>query len=125
MTPADFRVIREHLGLTTAWLATHFDVAERSVQRWERAESPVPGAVADEMRELERRTRDQVAELAKELAEMTAAGEPAAVQTFFSDAEYRRQTDGTWTASWHRAMVGRAIEAYGRPATVEYASTGA
>ena len=36
MTPAEFKCLRESMGLSTKWLAERWDVAEYSVQRWER-----------------------------------------------------------------------------------------
>src|SRR5690606_40083818 len=35
MTPAEFRVVREFLGLTPEWLAAHLGVSGRTVRHWE------------------------------------------------------------------------------------------
>lgn len=42
MTPAEFRCAREYLGLPINWLAAYMDVAERTVNRWETATTPIP-----------------------------------------------------------------------------------
>lgn len=47
MTPAEFRCTREHLGLTTKWLARRWSVSEYSVQRWERDRTLPPDLEAD------------------------------------------------------------------------------
>lgn len=36
MTPAEFKATREHLGLTSKWLAERWGVAVHSVERWEK-----------------------------------------------------------------------------------------
>ncbi|MCH4835650.1 helix-turn-helix domain-containing protein [Bifidobacterium pseudolongum] len=35
LTPAEFHCLRQQLGVTTKWLASRWNVTERSVQRWE------------------------------------------------------------------------------------------
>ena len=54
MTPASFRAIRQHLGLSTAHMARVLLVGSgRTVRRWEAGERPVPGPVATLMALLE------------------------------------------------------------------------
>lgn len=42
MTPADFKAMRESMGLSTKWLAVRWGVSMLSVQRWERNRSMPP-----------------------------------------------------------------------------------
>lgn len=54
MTSAEFRCLRESMGLTTKWLAVRWDVSEFSVQRWERNRT-LPDELADDMLRLKER----------------------------------------------------------------------
>lgn len=126
LTPAQFRVIREHLGVTSAWLADFFGVGLRSVQRWERGEgSPVPVPRVKALRALEQEAREQIDQIVADLKSQARTSAVPAVQTYPSDESYRQHTGGPWSAGWHRAVTGRAIETYGRPATVAYPQDGA
>lgn len=40
MSCAEFKMLRESMGLTAGWLAARWGVAEFSVQRWERERTP-------------------------------------------------------------------------------------
>ena len=127
MTSAEFRVLRERLGLTTNWLAQHLDVLNRSVQRWDRGDraQTVPAEPARAMRELEQQARDRVDELVQQLhtqADSLSGQRLPTVTTYVTDEQYQVLNGGPWTASWHRAVVGRAMEAYGRPVVVHYAT---
>jgi hypothetical protein len=42
MTPAEFRVVREFLGLSIEWLAEHLEVNPRTVRHWEDGGYPIP-----------------------------------------------------------------------------------
>lgn len=46
MTPAELRIQRKALGLTTADIAEHFNVNHRTAQRWESTHTP-PDDVAE------------------------------------------------------------------------------
>lgn len=121
MTPAEFRVVRERLGLTTKWLAEFFGVQHRNVQVWDRGDRPqgVPTARATTLRELERAARQQVDELGAQLRRRRRDGRPL-LRTYRTDAEYQEHDGGPYSASWHRALVGRAAEAYDGPVTILY-----
>src|SRR5690606_819281 len=45
MTPAEFRVVREFLGLTPEWLAAHLGVSGRTVRHWEQGKYAIPDGV--------------------------------------------------------------------------------
>lgn len=51
MTSAEFKCLRESMGLTTKWLAARWDVNEVSVQRWERNRT-LPDSLAEDMARL-------------------------------------------------------------------------
>lgn len=122
MTPAGVRVIRERLGLTSARLAEILGVALRSVQKWERGEGmAIPAARVEQLHELERRTRLAVEQDVRELRIHADAGQrPPTVTTYENDEQYQKHDGGPWSASWHRAVVGRAVEIYGQPVIIQY-----
>lgn len=63
MTPAEFRMVREYLGLTGEQLAAELDVSLRSLRRWEHGHSPVPDGVREAMEALEARAAGEVGRL--------------------------------------------------------------
>lgn len=110
MSAAEFRVLREFLGLTTRWMAEHLDVAERTVHRWEDGTSPIPLGVQVEVRELAAFTGRIVD------GWVAAHSRPRvnrAMQTYRTDTDYHathQPGGGSWSASWHRAMTARVAE---------------
>jgi transcriptional regulator with XRE-family HTH domain len=135
MTPAEFRILRERLGLTTNWLADYYGVGHRTVTRWDRGEKTpgprgkvvvlqsIPPERAAALRELEQRTDQVIDGIARELRTQASAKEGLpTVQTYVTDEQYQEHEAGPWTSAWHRAVVGRAVEAYGRPAIIRYAT---
>lgn len=120
MSAAEFRCLRDWLGLTAQWLADHLEVSPRSVQRWDDGSSPVPAGVADELLRLSEVTYDVLDGLVEKLLDATDPG----VITYRSDADYHRHhPEVDWPASWHRALCARLadevpglrIEFWGRP----------
>lgn len=107
MSGAEFRCLRERLGLTTRWVADRLDVAERSVHRWESDDYPVPAGVAEEMLALSEETDDVLnAVVDQHLDE----AEPI-VYTYRTDADFRAaQPQADWPASWHRALCARVAD---------------
>lgn len=65
MTPAEFKSCRQSMGLTTAWLAHRWGVAERSVQRWER-DRILPDNLAADLAGLQVRFAAEVAKAVEE-----------------------------------------------------------
>lgn len=51
ITPAEFRCLREQLGLTENWLAARWNVAKQSVIRWERNRE-LPQQLAEDIAEI-------------------------------------------------------------------------
>lgn len=104
MSDAEFRCLRDWLGLTVAWLAGHLGVAERSVHRWEAGTQRVPEGVSAELLRLSE-VSDGV--LDRLVDALTDAPDPA-VLTYRTDADYRLDCpDVEWPASWHRAVCAR------------------
>ena len=107
MTPAEFRVAREWLGLTGDWLAAHLQVNPRTVRAWGQGKYPIPDGVREQIKALEHHTGEVVSEAITTLNDMA---DPAVV-TYRSDAEYHAAQPGIpFPASWHRAAVARVAQ---------------
>ena len=105
MTAAEFRITREYLGLTTAWLADRLDVRERTVHRWEAGESPIPVRVGEDIEAIAAETAGLVGRLIDDCADTPDRG---ALLTYRTDADYRAHyPESMFPASWHRAVVAR------------------
>lgn len=111
MTPAEFRVTREFLGVTGDWLAAYLRVNPRTVRAWEQGRHPIPDGVRLAMEDLEQRTGEFVGRAVEAVMDLP---EPAIV-TYRSDEEYRAAyPDLPWPASWHRMVCARiALEVPG------------
>ncbi len=107
MTDAEFRVVREFLGLSTDWLADYLNVNPRTVRHWEDGTHPIPDGVRLEMEELEASTAAFVSSVIDKLMDVP---EPTVV-TYRTDQDYRRALpDVPFPASWHRAVIGRVAQ---------------
>ena len=119
MTPAEFKIIRERLGLTGDWLAGYLDVSPRTVRHWEQGKYAIPTGVRAELQDLQRRTRDYVDQL---VAHLSRSPDPVAY-VYRTDEDYHAaDPSARYPASWHRAATARAVEqvpgasiAYGAP----------
>lgn len=113
MTDAEFRVVREFLGLTGDWLAGHLGVSGRTVRHWEQGKYPIPDGVRLELEDLERRSGEFVGGCVEQLLDMPEPG----LVTYRTDAEYHAaHPDIPFPASWHRAVCARiALEVPGLP----------
>lgn len=107
MTPAEFKVVREFLGLTGDWLAEHLGVSGRTVRHWEQGKYAIPDGVRLEIEDLERRTGEFIAGVVEKLMDLPDPG----VVTYRDDAEYKAaHPDTEFPASWHRAVVARIAQ---------------
>lgn len=107
MTDAEFRVVREHLGLTGDWLAGHLDVSPRTVRHWEQGRYSIPDGVRLAVEDLEQRTASFVGALVEKLLDVP---DPA-VLVYRNDDEYREaHPEIKFPASWHRAVVARIAQ---------------
>ena len=107
MTDAEFRVVREYLGLTGDWLAGHLGVAPRTVRHWEQGKFPVPDGVRLAVGRLEAVTGRAVTDGIGQLMDLPDPG----IVTYRTDAEYHTaHPEITFPASWHRAVVARIAQ---------------
>lgn len=106
-SPAEFKVIREWLGLTGDWLAGYLDVSPRTVRHWEQGKYAIPKGVRAELRDLQRRTREYVDLLVAHLSESPQS----VAYVYRTDADYRAaDPSSSFPASWHRVATARAVE---------------
>ena len=107
MTDAEFRVVREYLGLTGDWLAARLGVSGRTVRHWEQGKYPIPDGVRLELERLEAETAEFVGRAVEQLMDVV---DPTVV-TYRTDAEHQATHPGVrWPASWHRAAVARIAQ---------------
>ncbi|KAF0646289.1 MULTISPECIES: helix-turn-helix domain-containing protein [Streptomyces] len=107
MNPAEFKVVREFLGLTGDWLAHHLEVSPRTVRHWEAGKYAIPDGVRLAIEDLEARTGEYVSQLIEKLLDLPEPG----VITYRDDAEYHAaHPESGWPASWHRAVVARVAQ---------------
>lgn len=107
MTDAEFKAVREYLGLTGDWLAAHLGVSPRTVRHWEAGKYPIPDGVRLEIEDLERRTGAYVSAVIEQVMDVP---DPVVI-TYRNDEQYR-QADPTspFPASWHRMVVMRVAQ---------------
>lgn len=107
MTDAEFRVVREYLGLTGDWLARHLGVSDRTIRHWEQGRYPIPDGVRLELERLEEQTAEFVGAVVDGLCDVP---DPV-VLVYRSDEQYRTfNPDQPWLASWHRAAIARVAQ---------------
>lgn len=107
MTDAEFKVVREFLGLTGDWLAAHLGVSGRTVRHWEQGKYPIPDGVRLEIEDLERRTGEFIDGIIPQLLDMPEPG----VITYRTDEEYHTaHPEVPFPAAWHRAVVARIAQ---------------
>ena len=107
MTPAEFRVVREYLGLTGDWLAAELGVAGRTVRAWEAGKWPIPDGVREHIEQLEAHAADTVGEIIDHYTD--DVGDPTEVPL----VTYRTDDECTHTgrpASWWRAVAARVAQ---------------
>ncbi|MGP4114645.1 helix-turn-helix domain-containing protein [Streptomyces sp. 4N509B] len=113
MTPAEFKVVREFLGVSGDWLAAHLGVTGKTVRNWEAGKYEIPDGVRLKIEDLEQRTAEWIGQLVEKLLDMP---EPTVV-TYRTDAEYgERAPDAEsrpgvhFPAGWHRAVCARVAQ---------------
>lgn len=110
MTPAEFRSLREHLGLSPRWLADRLGVAERVVTRMETGEYQARAELLDQDRRdrsvaLWDRAQQLLAELRSDADRQVDRLLGARVLTV--PRTDRESPDGM-PAAWHRRIAWRA-----------------
>jgi hypothetical protein len=107
MTDAEFKVVREFLGLSGDWLAAHLGVSGRTVRHWEQGKYPIPDGVRLAMEDLEARTGEFISGVIQKLMDLPDPG----VITYRTDAEYHAaHPEVPFPASWHRAVIARVAQ---------------
>lgn len=121
MTPAEFRCLRESLGISTGWFATYLDIAERTILRWEYGRNPLREHAIATLQAI----ADDAAAVYDEFAAALATDPAAPIRTYRTDDDYRTAEPGSvYPASWHRAIAQRVAWAT-TGARIEYVQTGA
>jgi len=107
MTPAELKVVREYLGLSSAALAKYLGVSDRTVRHWEEGKYPIPDGVRLEIEKLEAYTAEFVAGVVEKLMDIP---DPVVV-TYRNDEEYHAaHPEIPLPASWHRAVIARVAQ---------------
>lgn len=107
MTPAEFKTLRESLGLTTEWLATQFEVSQRTIARWEDDGTP-PEAVAGELLNIEDYAEGLVDDILEQLRALDGADLEYAVPRINDDAPSEQFPASFWRAIGARVRAGNA-----------------
>lgn len=112
MTSAEFKTMRESLGLTIPWVADNAGVKLRTVQYWEAGRMSVPADVVNMLDHIDQRLNISVAQAIAYIDEMTIQhGTPVEITL----VRYRNDTD-LWRfrpdmkplpATTHAAMLSR------------------
>jgi hypothetical protein len=104
MTDAEFKVVREFLGLTGDWLSDHLGVSSRTVRHWEQGKYPIPDGVRLTLEALETSAAQQVTAAVKMLND---APEPGLT---IPRTEADCPPACPWPPSWHRAIAARIAQ---------------
>jgi hypothetical protein len=97
MTPAEFRCMREYLGLPLNWVASNLGVTERTVNRWENGVTPIPDHASADLAHLVEYTGRCVEKIMR-----TRKQHGQLITTTDDDMV----VDG-FPASWHRMVCAR------------------
>lgn len=102
MSAAEFRMVREALGVSGEWLAARLGITDRTVRRWEHGSAPIPDGVRVELEGLEAVASGHVRDLVSRLED--------ARDVVLSIPEH----DGEFPAGWWRAIAYRvSVEVQG------------
>lgn len=105
MNRAEFRVLREALGLTGAEVAQVCGVGARAVRRWEQGGSRIGEEFVQPLMDLASQTDREVARLVTRTQRMR---HPRIVTYGTDEAFAAEHPDSTRSAQWHRAVSARA-----------------
>lgn len=128
MTAAEFKTIRESLGLTAQWIADHAGVKLRTAQYWEAGRMAVPRDVADMLELIDKGLESSVEQAVAHIDELTKKhGQPEQITL----VRYRNDSD-LWRfrpdmkplpATTHAAMLSRLRRVFwckGIPSVIEF-----
>jgi DNA-binding transcriptional regulator YiaG len=112
MSPAEFRCLREYLGLSTQWVAVQLGVGPRAVLRWESPGGTVPQRAASLLTLMRQRAHEAV-----DAYQVVTGG-----QHLLVPAEITGWAD-EMPPAWHRHIAVRAAEKLGANVlSIDYAS---
>lgn len=102
LTAAEFKVLRERLGLPASWVARKLSTPERTLSRWETGAHPVRQDAVDLLMAVKAETNIV-------LNRMLNKHKPGAVLRTYRFDEHVDFVgrSGPYPASWHRALIGR------------------
>lgn len=104
MDRAEFRVLRESLGLLGSEVAAAAGVGARAVRRWEQGGSEIGDEYADVLRSIAESTQAYTDSMTARVAGMR---DPRVV-TYDSDEGFQATKPGVpWSARWHRMVAAR------------------
>lgn len=97
-----FRALREHLGLTTQWVAEQVGFNHRTVRRWDNGESAVPPRVVTQLHLWKEQTDAAVDELV-----LSHQQRPRALTVPLKEPPPAGQP---WPPRWYRHVAARAAD---------------
>lgn len=98
LTSAEFKCLRESMGLTTKWLAARWGVSEYSVQRWERNRT-LPEHLSMDMARLKMQFDGEVESAVRSGGDF-----------FLVPRNDRFRSDDDMPAAWHHMIAQRVTE---------------
>ena len=119
ITGAEFRSMREYLGLSQGWMARYLMCDGRRLSRMENGGEDIPNRFAGRLDDVYEETAQVVSVLVakyQDLLKTRSSGE-ATLSVYRTDEEYRsdpkRKLDngGKFSASWHRMVAQRVADA--------------
>lgn len=102
MTAAEFRMVRDWLGVPAEWLAGHLGVALRTIRRWESGRYEIPDGKAELVEQLEARASATVEALVAHLAD-------APVTSISIPTPDAGEVEG-FPPGWHRMIAARVAQ---------------
>lgn len=107
-TGADFKVLREQLGLPSAWIAQTLRVDQKTVSRWETG-----NFIAAEAIELLTDMQEEADLALSEMMKTPVHNGSVELKTYRRDEDFTNVgRHGRYPAAWHRALTGRAQAAF-------------
>lgn len=101
MSPAEFKCLRESMGLSTKWLAIRWNVAEFSIKRWEH------------IRFLPTEFEQDLLQLKHDFDQAVAAASETGSDSLLIVPRIELESSGVFPATWSRAIAQRAHERTG------------
>lgn len=116
MTPAEFKTVRESLGLSAQWLATHWSVSLRSIRNWEDGTSPIPPNISAELTAIEDYVDDAAERMIEAIESVPQNPQDLAI---YEVPRVDADSPDIYPASLHRA-IGARIRSALPEVTLEY-----